>query len=58
MVIPFSTKALLILLMSAFFAKNWCFLAKIVPFDRVLFLLSSLVTGPSFMSVSSMVLEL
>ena len=29
--IPFSTKPLLILLMSAFFAKNQRFLAKIVP---------------------------
>ena len=29
--VPFSTKALLIFLMSAFFAKNLCFLAKIVP---------------------------
>ena len=29
--IPFSTKTLLVLFMSAFFAKNLCFLAKIVP---------------------------
>ena len=51
----FSTKALLILLISAF--SDMASLSYFYFFDLVLFLLSSLDTDPGFMSILSLILE-